>query len=238
MDYKTLITSEHRIQPKFMMWLTAATDMIEDVQKFLGSLYLQYDLDRAVGAQLDNIGERLGMPRRLPFQPSNGVSPIMPDSNYRLVLRAVIAESHFDGKIPSLYDLFQTVLGDTGLYFVVIDNQDMSVSVIVYGQTDSLIKDELEYGLIVPKSEGVAISINVTANKIFAWGLNNDIFSGWGTGSWLIRSFSPGESPYTPIDFQLLDAGGSSDEERLILSAGDSSADDRVLLEGNGSHAV
>lgn len=185
MDYKTLITSEHQGQPKFMAWLTAATSMIEDAQKFLGSLYLQYDLDRAVGAQLDGLGDKLGMPRRLPFQPSEGVSPIMNDVNYRLVLRAVIVESHFDGTVPSLYNLFQTVLGGTGLYFAVIDNQNMSVSVIVYGQTDSLIKDELEHGLIVPKPEGVAVNINVTANKVFAWGVDNDVFSGWGTGYWL-----------------------------------------------------
>ena len=168
-----------------MAWLVAAIDMVEDVQRFLNNLYLQYDLDHAVGAQLDSIGGRLGMPRKLPFQPSGGVSPIMPDSNYRLVLRAGIVESHFDGTIPDLYNLFQTVLGGTGLYFAVIDNQNMSVSVIVYGQTDTLIKDELEHGLIVPKSEGVAVSINVTANKVFAWGVDNDVFSGWGTGYWL-----------------------------------------------------
>lgn len=168
-----------------MAWLKSATDMLEDMQKFFASLYLQYDLDRAVGVQLDSIGASLGMPRRLPFQPLNGVSPIMPDTNYRLVLRAMVAESHFDGTMPGLYNLFQTVLGDTGLYFAVTDNQDMSMSVIVYGQTDSLIKDELENGLIVPKPEGVSVSINVTANKVFAWGIDNDVFSGWGTGYWL-----------------------------------------------------
>lgn len=187
MDYKTLITSEHQGQPKFMAWLTAATGMIEDAQRFLTGLYLQYDLDRAVGTQLDVVGASLGTPRKLPFQPSGGVSPIMPDQNYRLVLKAIIAESHFEGTVPGLYKLFQTVLGNTGLLFAVQDNQDMTISVYVYGVTSSLIEDELEHGLIIPKPEGVSVTINVTSNKIFSWGLDNAIFSGWGTGHWLMQ---------------------------------------------------
>lgn len=221
-----------------MAWLIASISMVEDVQHFLSNLYLQYDLDRAVGAQLDSIGEQLGMPRKLPFQPSGGVSPIMSDTNYRLVLRAVIAESHFDGTVSSLYNLFQTVLGGTGLYFIVIDNQDMSVSVIVYGQTDSLIKDELEHGLIVPRPEGVAISINVTADKIFAWGIDNDLFSGWGSGHWLKRTYSDGGNASSPIQYQLLNAGGSTDDQRFALSGGNAEIGGRVLLEGGGSHVV
>ena len=185
MNYLDLITSEHRGQPKFIKWLTVALSMVEDSQKFLILLPFQYDIDRAVGKQLDSVGTSLGMLRRLSFQPSGGISPIMDDTNYRLVLRAMIAESHFDGTMPGLYNLFRTVLGDTGLYFAVIDNQDMTLSVIVYGSTTSLISDELEHGLIVPRPEGVAITINVTSNKVFSWGLDNEVFSGWGTGYWL-----------------------------------------------------
>lgn len=115
-------------------------------------------------------------------------SPVMNDTNYRVVLRAVIAEAHFDGTAPSLYQLFQTVLGDTGLYFAVTDNQDMTLSVIVFGVTSSLIADELEHGLIVPRPEGVALALNVTSNKVFAWGIQNTIFDGWGAGYWLMRN--------------------------------------------------
>ena len=93
MDYRTLITSEHQGQPKFMTWLTAATSMIEDAQRFLVSLYLQYDLDRAVGAQLDKLGELLGVPRKLPFQPVN--------SFYRLRINGKTALTGSGTKSPT-----------------------------------------------------------------------------------------------------------------------------------------
>ena len=187
MDYLSLITSEHQGQPKFTAWLNAALGMIQDAQNFAASLYTRYDIDSAVGTQLDKIGEVLGRTRRLPFQPSNSASPIMDDVTYRLVLRAVVTEAHFDGTAESLYDLFQTVLTNTGLLFDITDNQDMSMSVIVFGTTTTLISDLLNHGYIVPKPEGVSITINVTTSKVFAWGLSNDIYSGWGTGYWLIR---------------------------------------------------
>ena len=188
MDYLSLITPEHRNQPKFIAWLSVDLGIIQDVQNLLRSISQEFDIDRAVGAQLDAVGQILSTPRKLPFQPTGGISPIMPDANYRVVLRAMIAEAHFDGTAPGLYQLFQTVLGDTGLYFAVIDNQDMTMSVLVYGVTSSLVKDELEHGLIVPKPESVAININVTENKIFAWGLQNEMFAGWGTGYWIIQN--------------------------------------------------
>lgn len=187
MDYLSLITPEHRGQSKFTAWLTAALSMIQDAQKLLNALPSHYDVDRAVGAQLDSVGTMLDTPRKLPFQPSNNVSPVMDDANYRMVLKAIIAESHFDGTMPGLYQLFQTALGNTGLLFAVKDNQDMTMSVYVYGATASLIKDELEHGFIVPRPEGVAIQITVTENKIFAWGISNEMFAGWGSGHWLIQ---------------------------------------------------
>lgn len=187
MDYSTLITSEHQGQPKFMAWLNVALGMIQDAQDFAKQLYTFYDIDSAVGTQLDKVGNVLSTPRRLPFQPSNNVSPIMDDATYRIVLRSRIVEAHFDGTASSLYGLFQTVLGNTGLLFDITDNQDMSMSVIVYGVTTTLIGDLLSHGYIVPKPEGVRIQINVTTNKVFAWGIDNEIYSGWGTGYWLLR---------------------------------------------------
>lgn len=187
MDYSNLITPQHRVQPKFMAWLSAALNPIQDTQNLLNNLSSYYDIDRAVGAQLDSIGVQLGTSRKLPFQPSNSVSPVMDDTNYRLVLKAIIAEAHFDGTMPGLYQLFQTALGNTGLLFAVKDNQDMTLTVYVYGKTSSLIKDELEHGFIVPRPEGVAININVSENKIFAWGIGNEMFSGWGSGHWLMQ---------------------------------------------------
>lgn len=185
MDYTKLVIPQHRIQPKFMAWLNAALEPLLSAQKLLTSLWNQFDLDRAVGVQLDRVGTVLGVSRRLPFQPSGNVSPVMEDANYRLILRAAVAKQHFNGTIPNLYSLLQTVLGNSGLYFVPIDNQDMSVMIIVFGEVSSLVKDELERGMIIPRPEGVSMTVNVTSDKIFAWGLENEVFGGWGESIWI-----------------------------------------------------
>ena len=185
MDYTKLVIPQHRIQPKFMEWLNVALDPLQSAQKLLTGLGDQFDLDRAVGAQLDRVGTVLGVSRKLPFQPTGNVSPVMEDANYRLILRAAVAKQHFDGTIPNLYGLLQTVLGNSGLYFVPIDNQDMTITVIVFGSVSSLVKDELEHGMIIPRPEGISMTVNVTANRVFSWGLENEVFGGWGESTWI-----------------------------------------------------
>lgn len=234
MDYLSLITSEHRGQPKFTAWLNSVLGIVRGAKSLVDNLYTYYDIDRATGVQLDSIGQTLGMPRKLPFQPSNNVSAIMDDANYRIVLKAMIARAHFDGTVPGLYNLFQTVLSGTGLNFVVIDNQDMSLSVIAYGVTNSLIKDVLEQGYIVPHPEGVRISVSVVSSKIFSWGVSNDIFSGWGTGFWTIQTGNEADT----TKYLLLYAGKSTNEIRTVLSAGDSSSTQRTLLKGRDSNGT
>jgi len=184
-DYLNLITSEHRTKPKYIAWLTGALDIINDIQSFLSDMYTHFDIDTAIGQQLDVAGQRLNVPRQLSFQPSNGVSAIMDDETYRIVLKSEIASAHFDGTAPGLYSLFQTALGNTGLYFGIQDNQDMTVSVFVYGATTSIIKDLILNGYIIPKPEGIKLTTSVSSNKIFGWGLETEIFGGWGEGYWL-----------------------------------------------------
>ncbi len=185
MDYSKLAIPEHRQQPKFMAWLAAAVKPLQSAQNCLNDLHNRFDIDKVVGIQLDKLGDILGVPRKLPFQPSNGVSPIMDDENYRLILKAAIIKEHFDGTIPNLMNLLQSLLGNMGLYFIIIDNQDMSMEVIVFGKTSSLIKDELEHDMIIPRPEGVSMTVNVANEKVFSWGLGNEVFSGWSDGYWL-----------------------------------------------------
>jgi hypothetical protein len=184
-DYLSLITSEHATKPKFIAWLTAALSIVIDIQTFLTDFYTNYDIDTAIGAQLDVVGVILNRPRLLPFQPSGGVSALMDDTTYRLVLKSTIAEAQFNGTAPGLYGLFQTALGNTGLYFYVQDNQNMSLNVIVYGVTTSIISDLISHGVIVPRPEGVNLSTSITSNKIFSRGLESTAFAGRGEGYYL-----------------------------------------------------
>lgn len=184
-DYTGLISGEHATKPKFIAWLTAALQVVDDIQTFLAGLYSAYDIDNAVGAQLDTLGLILNQPRRVTFQPSDGVSANLDDVTYRILLKSKVAFIHFDGTLSALYTLFQTALGNTGLYFGVQDNQNMTYQVVVFGATTSIIKDLIEHGYIIPRPEGVSLTVNVTTNKVFAFGVETDVFGGFGEGYWL-----------------------------------------------------
>ncbi len=65
-DYTTLITSEHNQKPKFVSVVDLVANGIGDVTALMNSLPSQFDLDNAVGNQLDIVGEWIGQSRNIP----------------------------------------------------------------------------------------------------------------------------------------------------------------------------
>lgn len=64
--YAALITSEHNQKPKFMAMVGLVTGAIGDVNVGIQSIQPAFDLDQAVGAQQDVIGEWVGQSRVIP----------------------------------------------------------------------------------------------------------------------------------------------------------------------------
>lgn len=63
MDYTTLITSQHADKPKFAALVQALTGAVDGITQAIASLPQAFDLDVAVGAQLDVDGQWIGQPR-------------------------------------------------------------------------------------------------------------------------------------------------------------------------------
>jgi hypothetical protein len=63
MDYTTLITSEHNTKPKFMALLDAVVNGIGATADVLLGMPAAFDLDTAVGNQLDIVGQWIGQSR-------------------------------------------------------------------------------------------------------------------------------------------------------------------------------
>lgn len=124
-DYTGLITSEHNQRPKFMAAVKALTKPMVALQNLLGGMPDAFDLDQAVGVQLDAVGLWVGIGRRVatpltgvyfsldttgvgfdqgnwkgPFDPDTGLT-LLDDDTYRLVLRAKIGANHWDGTLES-----------------------------------------------------------------------------------------------------------------------------------------
>lgn len=174
--YLNLLTSQYKLSPKLLKFAQLAWQPIDDLTNVLAFITNNYDLDFAIGVQLDVCGQLIGQSRTVGFQPSNGVSPILDDTTYRLLLYARRAQNSWDGKINSLYPIWKTLFPSGKL--IVNDNQNMSVTVIMSGTFTSIIQDLIEQGYIVPRPEGVLYNYVFGTLPIFGTDLDNTFVAG------------------------------------------------------------
>lgn len=69
--YQSLVTSEYRNSVNMLAWLNANLQLFQDVSACLDAMLNAFDLDTAVGVQLDVLGAIIGASRIVPFQPSD-----------------------------------------------------------------------------------------------------------------------------------------------------------------------
>lgn len=154
-SYLDKITSEHKIRPHFMSWLAAALDGVEDLMDAGDAVDPAFDLDQAVGAQLDRIGEMVGIRRLLNFEPEYA-PPLLPDDLYRVAIKAKISLNQWDGSTDGIYALWQSAFPEYDLY--VRDNQDMSMTLRISDLENLFISEYMATGQLAPKPEGVLVN--------------------------------------------------------------------------------
>ena len=181
-DYLDLIPSANRDTTKFKAWLTDALQLFLDVQACAASMPHAFDVDYAVGAQLDILGEIVGAARTVNFQPTGSVSPILDDATYRILIKAKIALNTWDGQLGSVEAVWAKIF--PGGQILVQDNGDMSITVTCSGVFSSIIVDLIEHDMIVPRPEGVLITYLFGTMPFFGFDLDNSSISGWDVGAW------------------------------------------------------
>ncbi|CAI3619239.1 DUF2612 domain-containing protein [Clostridium neonatale] len=154
--YLDNITSQHRDKPKYIAWLSSSLTIIDHAYIMTKNMDNDFDLDNAVGQQLDILGQVIGRKRTLNFQPLNDHNPVLDDETYRLVLKSKVAMNMWDGKTESAYEIWNNIFDDIGLQLQ--DNQDMSLTAYVTGYVNQIRQDLIQHGYIVPKPEGVRIN--------------------------------------------------------------------------------
>lgn len=135
-DYLSLIPPPNSIQPNFMAWVQANIQPQVDIETVINDMVAAFDIDQAVGNQLDILGSILNVSRQVGFPPGGGASAILVDDLYRVALKARIILNQWKGTKDEIYDFWQTWFPD---YPVLIqDNQDMTMSVLVIGMPNDL----------------------------------------------------------------------------------------------------
>src|SRR5512138_532198 len=157
-DYTKLITSEHAGQPKFTAMVAAVSATFGGAFDVLEILPSKFDIDVALGAQLDAVGLWIGLSRHIntplsvyfsldtaglgfdqgswlgPYDPTQGLTTL-DDATFRTMLKAKIGANHWDGTLPYFVSIWQQVLAGTGATLFAVDNQDMTMDVYLVGIT-------------------------------------------------------------------------------------------------------
>lgn len=209
--YLDLIPNWNRNKPKFSANLRALIDPLAGLQAFLAGMPLAFDIDTAIGVQLDIVGIWVGRSRfvamplenvwfsfdteGLGFDQGNWKGPYdldagmsrLDDDHYRILLKAKIAANQWDGTLPGAKAVLEPVFGGDSIVFIQ-DNMDMSITIGVAGKIPSAVSLALLAGGYIPlKPEGVRVSylvVSVDQTPLFGFDVQNDFIAGFDTGSW------------------------------------------------------
>ena len=170
-----------------------------DRQNMLASIPGLYDIDDAVGSQLDAVGLWVGASRNLsvpltnvyfsldiaglgldqgviqgPFDPTTGLVSL-PDAQYRILLYATIAANNWDGTIPGAYTAWNTIFEPLGYSILIQDYQNMTMGIALIGPTPDAVTLALFKGgylNLIPAGVGVAFYFQQSVPGVPVFGLD------------------------------------------------------------------
>lgn len=212
-DYADLITSEHRSKPRFVATVSASVEPAVEVQAVLDGLPAEFDLDTAIGVQLDAVGAWAGISRLIsipliqvwfsldivgrgldegiwkgPYDPETGIYAL-DDDTYRRLIRLKIIVNSWDGLKGSIEDAMRAFYAFDGANLLVLDNQDMSMTVCVSGARLPSILFALYAGRYVEFKPASVNLYNVVPSvpdtAAFGLDVENEYISGLDGGSWV-----------------------------------------------------
>ncbi|MEC4682388.1 MAG: DUF2612 domain-containing protein [Nitrospirota bacterium] len=211
--YLDLVPSANQ-KPNFLAALSACVQPISDITAFLGTINADFDIDNAVGVQLDILGVIVGRTRAL-LLPVSGVffsfdSATLgfdggiwqagsvtelyeiPDSQYRTVLRMKIANNQWDGSLPSAYTILNDLFSGTPFVPFIEDHGNKTLSIGLSGSPpDPLTFALLTQGFFDLRPAGMQIQGYITPSvpgPMFGFDLENTMFAGFDTGAWAIHT--------------------------------------------------
>jgi len=181
-----LVTSQHANKPNFMAMLSMVLQPLADIIEVAKSMPGLFDLDDAVGDQLDKVGIWVGVTRDIdvplsgvyfaldtagvgldegtlkgPFDPTAGLV-VLADEQFRTLIRARIAANHWDGTIPGAYRIWDTLFASTGFSILIQDGGDGSfIMALTGGVPDAVTAALFTGGFLALKPAGFGVSFYI-----------------------------------------------------------------------------
>ena len=179
MNIPDRIYAQYRDKPKAVAWYAIARELGGSIEAAAEAVRKSYDIDTAVGEQLNVIGRIVVAPRSfvgsIPMSP--GLFDLtdgdefgddeamfsalaidqdgqLSDELYRLVIRSKIIKNNGDATIENILDGMNFLLPRADVLRVT-DGEDMSFSIEFYGQITNLERFALLNAGLVPKPQAV-----------------------------------------------------------------------------------
>ena len=130
LSYENLVTYRNSLKIKYMDFLRLILDLPVSQAAVTDSILFAFDLDNAVGVNLDTIGELVGVKRLLPFVPTTGTRE-MSDDEYRMLIRLKIARNVWDGRNEPILGIYRSIFPELNIAYT--DNQDMTITLTASG---------------------------------------------------------------------------------------------------------
>ena len=173
--YLDLITSEHRVRPKYVAYVTALLKIAGDVEDLLTTMSQYFDLDTAVGDQLTILADRVGV-----------IRGEYTDDQLRMLIRAAILRNTWDGSSSQAYTTWQMMF--PGITMQIVSNTGMEKTVLIIGTPTEEQREMMLSGLIIPVAAGVKLNISFLdpTHPLFAFDTDGSVtyLGGWDVGYW------------------------------------------------------
>ncbi len=152
-DYLNLIPSQHRDKPNFIATVSITAVNMVHIQNVIAGFPADFDVDLAIGVQLDTVGIWVGVGRKIevpirgvyftwdttvPEGWDNGVwkkkgDPdntvvVLDDDAYRALIKSRILSNNWDGSIEQAYTILTTAFVSSPPV-TIVDNQNMTMTV-------------------------------------------------------------------------------------------------------------
>lgn len=169
-DYEERIPAAHRYprregeeRSRFAEFLLMCLRQGIENGNLLESFPEAFDLDLAVGKQLDCIGAIVGADRVLPFAVV-GFDGVLGDDDYRLLIRAKIAANMWDGTNESLARILRDVFSKYGFSFE--DSQNMTFAYQIRGDFSDIQIQMIRGDLIAPRPAGIGVEYRIISTAV------------------------------------------------------------------------
>lgn len=215
-DYTKLITSQHSDKPKFVAMVGLITGIVGDVSDSIQGMTNDFDLDQAVGPQLDAVGLWVGTNRQVlipianawfsfdidglgwdeanwqgPYDPTEGITSL-DDGTFRAVIKAKIAANYWDGTNESLQQIAADTFVAENIKILVTDDLNMTMDdlYLTGAGLTAVLQALFKRGIFPPKPVGVRVNgyfMNSNPSSPF-FGLDTDTadVAGLDVGAWSV----------------------------------------------------